>query len=269
MNKLMIAVAASLMAVALFAEDAKPARPKLTEAERKARREQHQKLRAQRLLEAGGLVTQPSEGRALRVFNAQSAVSSDVAARAIGRLQDAAVIQMAVQDITPAATPFETADAALKTPKTGAAVILANAGKLPTVLVAPEKCYVIVNIDALGEDLPPKAVLESRVEKEIVRACVWVLGSGEALQPGPCVMKHAPTIAALDANNLRLPSPDPLMRMMNGAITRNIDQLRRSTYRKACEEGWAPAPTNDAQKAVWNKVHELPTNPLPLVKPAK
>ena len=33
-------------------------------------------------------------------------------------------------------------------------------------------------------------------------------------------------------------------------------------YRKAVQEGWAPAPTNEYQKAVWDKVHALPKNPM-------
>ena len=33
-------------------------------------------------------------------------------------------------------------------------------------------------------------------------------------------------------------------------------------YRRACEEGWAPAPTNDVQKAIWNRVHAAPKNPM-------
>ena len=37
---------------------------------------------------------------------------------------------------------------------------------------------------------------------------------------------------------------------------------QRATYLKACEEGWAPAPTNDVQKAIWEKVHAMPTEPL-------
>ena len=37
---------------------------------------------------------------------------------------------------------------------------------------------------------------------------------------------------------------------------------KRSVYRKACEEGWAPAPTNDVQKAIWDKVHAMPTEPI-------
>jgi hypothetical protein len=34
------------------------------------------------------------------------------------------------------------------------------------------------------------------------------------------------------------------------------------TYLDACEEGWAPAPTNDVQKAIWDKVHAAPKNPM-------
>jgi hypothetical protein len=37
---------------------------------------------------------------------------------------------------------------------------------------------------------------------------------------------------------------------------------QRATYLKACEEGWAPAPTNDVQKAIWDKVHAMPTEPI-------
>ena len=34
------------------------------------------------------------------------------------------------------------------------------------------------------------------------------------------------------------------------------------SYRKACEEGWAPQPTNDFQKAVWDDVHAMPSEPI-------
>ena len=35
---------------------------------------------------------------------------------------------------------------------------------------------------------------------------------------------------------------------------KNIGRTRRASYKVACEEGWAPAPTNDFQKAIWEKV---------------
>ena len=30
----------------------------------------------------------------------------------------------------------------------------------------------------------------------------------------------------------------------------------------ACREGWASAPTNDVQKAIWDKVRAIPDKPL-------
>ena len=41
-----------------------------------------------------------------------------------------------------------------------------------------------------------------------------------------------------------------------------VTPLRIATYRQACREGWAPAPTNDVQKAIWDKVHAIPKSPM-------
>ena len=38
--------------------------------------------------------------------------------------------------------------------------------------------------------------------------------------------------------------------------------MRRIPYRQACKEGRAPVPTNDVQRAIWNKVHQIPDSPL-------
>ena len=36
----------------------------------------------------------------------------------------------------------------------------------------------------------------------------------------------------------------------------------RVPYVLAVREGWAPAPTNEYQKAIWDKVHAMPTAPI-------
>ena len=38
------------------------------------------------------------------------------------------------------------------------------------------------------------------------------------------------------------------------------------SYRSACKAGWAPQPTNDIQRAIWNEVHTLPSEPLTIKK---
>jgi hypothetical protein len=41
-----------------------------------------------------------------------------------------------------------------------------------------------------------------------------------------------------------------------------VTQPEFTTYRKACKEGWAPTPTNDVQKAIWDRIHATPKNPM-------
>ena len=44
-----------------------------------------------------------------------------------------------------------------------------------------------------------------------------------------------------------------------------------ATYLTACREGWAPAPTNDAQRAIWARAlsekERGPTNPILILPP--
>ena len=54
----------------------------------------------------------------------------------------------------------------------------------------------------------------------------------------------------------------------NGTLE-GVSTLRFATYWQACKEGWAPAPTNDVQKAIWDKVHSLPTAPLKIAPEPK
>ena len=54
---------------------------------------------------------------------------------------------------------------------------------------------------------------------------------------------------------------------MASSINENLQALgmhpeRKVPYIKAVKEGWAPAPTNDIQKAIWDKVHAAPKNPM-------
>ena len=37
---------------------------------------------------------------------------------------------------------------------------------------------------------------------------------------------------------------------------------QQTTYKRACKQGWAPAPTNDYQRIIWDKVHSTPKNPI-------
>ena len=44
---------------------------------------------------------------------------------------------------------------------------------------------------------------------------------------------------------------------------------RKTTYREACEQGWAPKPANAVQQKVWDEVHAMPTEPMKILPKSK
>ena len=55
---------------------------------------------------------------------------------------------------------------------------------------------------------------------------------------------------------------EPFNMMINNVRKLGVAVRRRVSYHKACEERWAPAPTNDIQRAIWDKVHAIPDKPI-------
>lgn len=56
--------------------------------------------------------------------------------------------------------------------------------------------------------------------------------------------------------------PDEYARTLDYLKRYGVEPYVETTYRHACQEGWAPTPTNDYQKAIWEKERKLPSNPL-------
>ena len=81
------------------------------------------------------------------------------------------------------------------------------------------------------------------------------------------------TLALSDAIKADMPCPEPFNRMIMSATALGAYVKRRTSYHKACEEGWAPAPTNEVQKAIWEQVkadkERGPTNPIKIEPPKK
>jgi len=138
-------------------------------------------------------------------------------------------------------------------------VFVIDDAKLPMSLVAPEAKWSMVNVHALKADKP--AYFKARLMKEMTRAVVPLLGGADSQYP-LCVMGAVHKADDLDRFvDSRLPV-DVIARMKKNMGAVGIAPYRISMYRKACEEGWAPAPTNEYQKIVWDKVHALPTEPI-------
>lgn len=144
--------------------------------------------------------------------------------------------------------------------KLGVAIVDENG--LPALLTAPEDGWAIINVRALCEGDPTTDVLASRTRKEILRAFALVSG---------CTFMARGQVVLRD--DIRVPSDLDLITDETygieamAAIQRNmpiygVTPWREVTYKKACQEGWAPQPTNDVQKAIWDKVHSIPDKPI-------
>ena len=92
-----------------------------------------------------------------------------------------------------------------------------------------------------------------------MRAFAAVSGGLGSQYPGN--MMGIAKIEDLDLVEPFLPM-DKLQAIVKHLESRGVTPTIIAHYRQACQQGWAPAPTNEYQKAIWDKVHQLPTAPI-------
>ena len=228
----------------IYADEKSQQVRKSTPEERKARR-------AARLAAAGGQIDRPIKGRVVRIKLETDKISSAEFAPIVRDMQ--MLLRVAVEVVEKSNdSPNEV----------GAFVLIAEQGeKSPSLLCAPEDCWSTVNVTRLMMDKPDTETLKSRIIKETWRGLAYALGAGNS-QKQPCVMRPIFKPSDLDTHKVSVVSPMPLMSMMQTVGLMKLAKGGQTTYLRACEEGWAPQPTNEIQKAIWKKVHELPTKPI-------
>ena len=143
------------------------------------------------------------------------------------------------------------------------AVIVVDDANQPAVMIALEDNWAVVNVAKLSRNLKTDKAVEqfflSRVRKEISRVIAILCGGSASQFPNNCM--DVCKLEDLDMAVEGMPV-DRVQCMVNFLKANGMSQEQRATYRHACEQGWAPAPTNDYQKAIWDKVHEMPTEPI-------
>lgn len=164
--------------------------------------------------------------------------------------------------IQPCAKAFSasTAEALVKETGAEAGVFLIEDANLPSLLLAPESNWAAINVTKLAADKPGKALLAQRVRREMWRALGFLYGACSDTEM--CVLQNISTLRDLDGIKANALSQYPLLRIRKRLPEIGITPIHVATYREACEKGWAPPPTNDFQKAIWDKVHTPPTTPI-------
>ena len=160
---------------------------------------------------------------------------------------------------------FAAAQARLKDPKVAMVVMAVNGGQsMPRMSVFPEDRIGILNADRFSDILLEKLLL-----REIWRTIGFTGGAGYAPYRG-CVMQpvfNDGEVAGLMGDVLQ---PMTLQNFRKFETRFNMKRIRLVPYEVACYEGWAPAPTNDAQRIIWKEVREElakePSTPIRIKK---
>ena len=218
----------------------------------------------------GGRVVKPDSGEGkIVVYNAQKKIPAEMLKAAADHMTITLAMRFEVQDIEPVA--FEGFDATAKKNNGGATIFVVDNSALPLSLVAYENGWGMVNA-ALLAGSPAEKVAE-RTEKELTRTTALVCGIASGSTGS--LMMPVRNVDALDNCELPTERGNPMVLgpihkyMLNFGVT----PVTVATYRKACSDGWAPKPKDDAQRALWESTQERkergPVNGLKILPKGK
>ena len=141
------------------------------------------------------------------------------------------------------------------------AVFIADDPTLPMTLTASEAKWSLVNAAKLKADNPPPQKFARRLSLLVARQCYRILGSDESKGVDTC-FHSVFDLADLDSITSYDITMAPQISLNEVMELRGIEVPEYGTYEDACELGIAPKPTNDVQRAIWEKVHAPPKTPL-------
>lgn len=244
-----------LVADAQTAPQAAPVRPQAAVANADAKK--NRAIAGQKLMaRLGGMVESPEAGPALVIIDTQQRVpfatveAFDAHVRKVLRLPCSAVQETSKE-------PIAAALKILADTNTAAVVVLGDSPGYPALLVAPESRWALVNVAALAADGASAEQLAERTRKELWRAFGYIMGAANTTTDF-CPMKTVLSLADLDALKGTNLAPESFNKILAHAQTLGMRPARRTSYRKAVEEGWGPPPTNDTQRAIWDELKKKP-----------
>jgi len=261
MNKIPLLITVALVAVSsAFAEttptNAPAAKKPLTPAEQA----KIKAIREQRFNEhTGGKIARPGSQKGEVVYvNCQKRADKAVLEESRAYFEEAVKFKITIKD-----GAFDFANPKIEG---NASLFIVDDPALPPLLVAPENRWALVNVAPLAQGRGEKpAFFNARVKKELSRGFAALCGAMNSSYPG-ALMGGITATEQLDTFADARLSVDVISRFAPYMEPFGVTPAVIATYRNACKQGWAPAPTNDYQKKIWKEVNELPTEPLKLTK---
>ena len=123
---------------------------------------------------------------------------------------------------------------------------------MPRLAAFPEEAMACLNVSAYRSDDAEDAERERRrITRELWRAYGFAMGAYADIPQG-CVMQVVCDNEMLDRIRTPAISPVRMSGVVKMAHALGLRAMRPTTYSVACRQGWAPPPTNDVQKALWD-----------------
>lgn len=225
--------------------------------------------RIKRLKRLGGQIQRPNTGLGkIAVVNAQKTVDFRAATGCVADLVEQTMLNIELQEASDV-TPINVAEKLKATGAPIAVFLVENPKCSVRLLTAPEDGWALVNVAAIGADGVKGKFLESRVRKETLRAIMVASGAMNSQFPGS-IMGSVRKSADFDTMTEDIPL-DVIGRALETLEKVGVTPAQWTNYRKACNEGWAPAPTNEYQRAIWDQIkadkERGPVNGLKIVPP--
>lgn len=211
----------------------------------------------------GGMIDRPhSEGGRFAFINMQNLVDAKALEEPVSTM-----VRILRHDITleaparPIGFSIGAMPEIIKGQNAKGAILLIEDNTLPSVLIAPESGWGVINVGYLNSDNPGALLLAQRVRREMWRVFAMVNG-GANTRMGKCVLQTVLKLKDIDALDAEAFCPEPVNQILEHLDALGVKKYQRTTYETACKEGWAPAPTNDVQQAIWDKAHAIPEKPM-------
>ncbi len=210
----------------------------------------------------GGFLERPSKTKGRIVFvNTQKTVAADELAPVAAQLSR--TLHVKIELVTGDPVSIEKAKTSVSSIQDAKAAIfiVENSECQDPVLVSPESRWAIVNVAPLSADKAKKPYIAARARKEMARAFSMLCGAFDSTY-SDSLMGAVSKPTELDAFTDFMPPMDIAGRVRKYLVKIGVPTQSLVSYRTACKEGWAPPPTNDIQKVVWNQVHQIPDKPI-------
>ena len=212
---------------------------------------------AARMARTGGVVTRREPGAAVVIIDARPAGGAgdlDALKREMERFCMVA-FEVRRQPMGWRDTPLKVARAALGgKAAAGVAVVLSEEGDgAPGLTVFPEDRMAFVNATRACKGAPPGTEAR-RVTTQLWRAVCFAAGGVNTRSPHCALSSTVLAPEDLDGLSAFMPCPEACAQVEASAAKLGLARVRTATYRTACAQGWAPAPTNDFQRAIWEEV---------------